>query len=296
MGKALYDASPAARAVFEEVDEALCERLSRRMFDGPAETLALTLNAQPAIMAVSLAAFRVAQDLMGAGFLQRARFVAGHSLGEYSALCAAGVFTLADTARLLRLRGEAMQAAVPAGEGAMAAILGLELPAVEAIAAQAAEGEVCAAANDNAPGQVVVSGHATAVARAIVRAKGAGARRAILLQVSAPFHCALMQPAADAMDAALKTISMQAPFVPLIANVTAAPETGVDSIARLLVAQVTGMVRWRESVGAMADMGVSRMLEFGGGVLTPIVKRCAPDVQGFSIETMAELEAALKAI
>lgn len=290
MGKALADASAAAREVFEEVDDALGQKLSRLMFEGPEDELTLTENAQPAIMAASIAALRVLES-GGVRLADKADYVAGHSLGEYSALCAAGALTLSDTARLLKLRGRAMQAAVPVGEGAMAALLGLDLEAAQAAAAEAAQGEVCSAANDNAPGQVVVSGHKAAVERAIEIAKGKGAKRAILLPVSAPFHCALMQPAAEAMAKALAEADVKAPFVPLVANVTAAPVASPDEIRRLLVEQVTDMVRWRESVSAMAGLGVANFVECGGKVLGPMIKRIEPDATAVSLVTMADIEA-----
>jgi [acyl-carrier-protein] S-malonyltransferase len=294
MGKALKDASPAARHVFEEVDEALGARLSRLMFEGPLDELTLTANAQPAIMAAGIAALRVLEAEGGLRLSGKASAVAGHSLGEYTALAAAGALPLAETARLLRLRGEAMQAAVPAGEGAMAALIGLSFEDVVAVAEEAAKGEVCAAANDNAPGQVVVSGHVEAVARAIAIARARGSRHAVLLPVSAPFHCPLMAPAAEAMAEALEASSLIAPVVPLYTNVTAGPEVAPATIRRLLVAQVTATVRWRESVERMAADGVSRMVEFGGKVLGPMVKRIAPDVANHSVAGMAEVESVLK--
>ena len=291
MGKALADASPAAREVFQEVDDALGQKLSLLMFEGPEDQLTLTENAQPAIMAASIAALRVLEREGGVTLADKADYVAGHSLGEYSALCAAGSLTLAQTARLLKLRGQAMQAAVPVGVGAMAALLGLDLAPAQAAAAEGAEGEVCSAANDNAPGQVVISGHKAAVERAIEIAKTMGAKRGILLPVSAPFHCALMQPAAEAMAKALAEADLRAPFVPLIANVTAAPVAAPDDIRRLLVEQVTGMVRWRESVAAMAGLGVGTFVEFGGKVLGPMIKRIEPDATPVSLVTMADIEA-----
>ncbi len=294
MGRALAAASPAARAVFEEVDEAIGQHLSRLMFDGPEAELTLTANAQPAIMAASLAALAVLECDGGFRLSEKAGLVAGHSLGEYSALAAAGVFSLADTARLLRLRGDAMQAAVPPGDGAMAAILGLDAEAVAHAVAQAAQGEICASANDNAPGQVVISGHRAAVERAIELAKAAGARRAMLLNVSAPFHCALMAPAATAMAGALANTEMQAPLVPLVANVTAAPVTDTADIRRLLVEQVTATVRWRESVEAMAAAGTTHMVECGARVLGPMIKRITPDVHCISITGPEDIEAVLK--
>ena len=293
MGRGLADASPAARAVFQEVDDALGQHLSKLMWDGPEDELTLTANAQPAIMAVSSAALRVLES-GGISLADKAAFVAGHSLGEYTALAAAGSLGLAQTARLLRLRGQSMQAAVPVGEGAMAALLGLGFEAVAAIAEEASQGQVCAAANDNAPGQVVVSGHVDAVARAMALARTRGARHSVLLPVSAPFHCALMQPAADAMAAALAETELRAPHVPLIANVTAAPVTDPDTIRRLLVEQVTGTVRWRESVLAMAELGVTGFVEIGGKVLGPMVRRITPDATMQSAADMAGIEAIAK--
>jgi [acyl-carrier-protein] S-malonyltransferase len=276
MGKALAEAYPAARAVFDEVDDALGERLSALIWDGTQEQLTLTQNAQPALMATSLAALR-ALETEGVT-LDAAAFVAGHSLGEYSALAAAGAFSVADTARLLRIRGRAMQDAVPVGQGAMAALLGLDFAAVQEIAAEAAQGEVCQAANDNDPCQVVVSGHKAAVERAVDLAKARGAKRAMLLPVSAPFHCALMQPAAEVMRAALEEVPMDAPAVPLVANVRAAAVTDPDEIRALLVAQVTGSVRWRESVEYMAAEGVTETWEIGAGkALSGMVRRIARD-------------------
>ena len=294
MGRGLADASPAARAVFQEVDDALGEHLSRLMWEGPEDRLTLTENAQPAIMAVSIAALRVLEVEGMVRLGEKAAFVAGHSLGEYSALAAAGSLGIAETARLLRKRGIAMQAAVPVGEGAMAALLGLGFDAVAAIAAEAARGDVCAAANDNAPGQVVVSGHVEAVARAMALAKVQGARHSVLLPVSAPFHCALMQPAADAMAAALALVDLRAPVVPLIANITAAAVTDPDAIRRLLVEQVTGTVRWRESVLAMAALGVTTFVELGGKVLGPMVRRITPEARMLSAGDMAGVEALAK--
>ncbi|WP_417472040.1 ACP S-malonyltransferase [Leisingera sp.] len=263
MGKALTEAYPAAKAIFDEVDEALGESLSQLIWEGDIETLTLTQNAQPALMATSLAAMR-ALEAEGLG-IEKAAFVAGHSLGEYSALAAAGAISVADTARLLRTRGRAMQSAVPVGEGAMAAILGLDLEAVRAVAEEAAQGEVCQAANDNDPTQVVVSGAKAAVERAAEIAKEKGAKRAVMLPVSAPFHCALMQPAADAMAEALAGVEIKSPAVPLIANVRADAVTDPDEIRKLLVEQVTGSVRWRESVQAMAAKGVTEFWEIGAG-------------------------------
>lgn len=295
MGQALAEASAVARETLEEVDEALSLRLSRLMFEGPEDQLVLTENAQPAIMAAGMAALRVLEREGGIRLPAAAMLVAGHSLGEYTALAAAGALGLADTARLLRLRGQSMQAAVPVGAGAMAAILGLDFATVEALARAASRpGDACAPANDNAPGQVVISGAAAAVERAIALAREAGARRAIPLHVSAPFHCALMAPAAEAMAGALAATRLDAPLVPLVANVTARPETDPARIRGLLVEQVTGLVRWRESVEAMAQGGVDRFVEFGGRVLGPIVKRIAPDASVHSVQTMDDVEAVLK--
>ncbi len=274
MGKTLADSFPVAKAVFDEVDAALGEHLTRVMWDGPVEELTLTANAQPALMAVSLAAMRVLESEAGVDLARDAAFVAGHSLGEYSALAAAGSLSIADAARLLRIRGRAMQEAVPVGEGAMAALLGLDYDQAVAVAAEASQGEVCEAANDNAPGQVVVSGSRAAVERAIEIAKEKGAMKAILLPVSAPFHCRLMAPAAEAMAKALAEVSVRAPVVPLVANVRAAPVTGADEIVRLLVEQVTDTVRWRESMIYMAGAGVNRFVEVGAGkVLSGLVRR-----------------------
>ena len=291
MGRALAEASAVARAVFEEVDDALGQNLSRLMAEGPIEDLTLTENAQPAIMANAVATLRVSGIA-----LDKADFVAGHSLGEYSALCAAEALDLATTARLLKLRGRAMQAAVPVGQGAMAALLGLGLEAAQEVAAEAAQGEVCTVANDNDPGQVVVSGHKAAVERSLEIAKAKGAKRALLLPVSAPFHCPLMQPAADAMAEALAGADLRPPLVPVYANVTAAPATDPAEIRRLLVEQVTGMVRWRESVAAMAEAGVTHFVEFGGKVLSPMVKRIAPDAKTTSVVSMDDIEALVKEI
>lgn len=286
MGKALAEASAEARAVFEEVDEALGQHLFRLMTEGPQDALTLTENAQPAIMANAVATLRASRIDLSA----KADFVAGHSLGEYSALCGAGALDLATTARLLKLRGQAMQAAVPVGEGAMAALLGAGLDTARAVAEEAAEGQVCTVANDNDPTQVVISGHREAVERALEIAKARGARRAILLPVSAPFHCPLMQPAADRMEEALRQARFEAPAVPVYANVTAAPVSDPDDIRRLLVEQVTGMVRWRESVAAMAEAGVTHFVEFGAKVLGPMVKRIAPDAVVTSVVTPDDIE------
>jgi [acyl-carrier-protein] S-malonyltransferase len=295
MGTALAQASNVARDVFREVDEALGQKLSAMMAEGPEDALTLTENAQPAIMAHSVAVLR-ALESAGVSLSRAADFVAGHSLGEYSALCAAGTFDLPTTARLLKLRGQSMQEAVPVGEGAMAALLGLDLPAAQEVAFEAAQGEICTAANDNAPGQVVVSGHRAAVERAVDIAKTKGARRALLLPVSAPFHCPLMAPAAEAMEKALADAEMKAPAVPLYANVTAAPVSDPADIRRLLVEQVTGMVRWRESVAAMAAAGVDHFVELGGKVLGPMVKRIAPEARTTSILSVDDIEALAKEI
>jgi [acyl-carrier-protein] S-malonyltransferase len=274
MGKSLAANFTAARDVFEEVDAALGSKLSTVIFEGPADTLTLTENAQPALMAVSLAAFRVLEKEAGLKLADDAQFVAGHSLGEYSALAAAGAFTVADAARLLQTRGQAMQKAVPVGAGAMAALIGLEFDAASAVAAEASQGEVCQAANDNGAGQVVVSGTKAAVERAVEIAKTKGAKRAMLLPVSAPFHCALMQPAADVMAGALAKVSIKAPSVPVVANVLAKPVREPTDIVRALVAQVTGTVRWRESVAYMASAGVTNFYEVGAGkVLSGLIKR-----------------------
>jgi [acyl-carrier-protein] S-malonyltransferase len=296
MGKALAEASTAARILLQEVDDALSQNLAQLMAEGPEDQLTLTENAQPAIMASSLAVLRVLEQEAGLKLAEKADCVAGHSLGEYSALAAAGAFDIATTARLLKLRGRSMQAAVPVGEGAMAALLGLDVDAAEAVAAEAAQGQVCEAANDNAPGQVVVSGHREAVERALEIAKAHGARRALLLPVSAPFHCALMEPAARAMEQALGEAGMNPPFVPLYANVTAAPVDDPAEIRSLLVAQVTGRVRWRESVAAMAEAGVDHFVELGGKVLGPMVKRIAPDAKTTSVVSIDDVEALVKEI
>ncbi len=292
MGKTLADAFPVARAVFDEVDAALSQKLSALMWEGPAEELTLTANAQPALMAVSLAVVRVLEAEAGLDLKRDAAFVAGHSLGEYSALAAAGTFGIGDAARLLRIRGDAMQKAVPAGQGAMAALLGADLDLARAIAADAAEGEVCEAANDNGGGQVVLSGAKAAIDRAIALAGERGVRRAMLLPVSAPFHCSLMEPAAEAMRAALADVAMQAPVVPVMANVGAAPLSDVAAIRDSLVAQVTGTVRWREGVEAMAAAGVDRFVELGSGkVLAGLVKRIAPTATPLSVGTAEDVSA-----
>ncbi len=292
MGRALAEAYPAAKAVFDEVDAALGEKLSALIWEGDAETLTLTQNAQPALMATSIAALR-ALEAEGVG-VTSAAFVAGHSLGEYSALCAAGSLTLADTARLLRLRGQAMQAAVPVGVGAMAALLGLDFTAAAEVAAEAAQGEVCQAANDNDPAQVVVSGHKGAIERAVEIAKAKGAKRALLLPVSAPFHCALMQPAAEAMAAALAGVTIKAPTVPVVANVRAEAVSDPEVIRRLLVEQVTGSVRWRESVLWMEAQGVTEAWEIGAGkALSGMIKRIAPGIATRAVGTPEDVQAAV---
>jgi [acyl-carrier-protein] S-malonyltransferase len=295
MGKTLAANFPAARQVFEEVDSALGGKLSTTIFEGPADILTLTENAQPALMAVSLAAIRVLQAEAGLDLAREAQFVAGHSLGEYSALAAAGAFTVADAARLLRARGQAMQKSVPVGVGAMAALIGLEFDAASAVAAEAAQAEVCQAANDNGAGQVVVSGNKSAVERAVEIAKKKGAKRAMLLPVSAPFHCSLMQPAADVMAEALVKVPVQRPAVPVVANVLAKPISEPTEIVRALVAQVTGTVRWRESVDFMAGAGVTKFYEVGAGkVLSGLIKRLA---EGASVSAIGSPEdiAAFKA-
>lgn len=293
MGKGLAEAFPAAREVFAEVDAALGQNLSRLMWEGPEADLTLTENAQPALMAVSLAAVRALDSEHGISVAETARFVAGHSLGEYSALAAAGTFGLADTARLLKIRGRAMQQATPVGTGAMAALLGLDFAEAAEVAREAAQGEVCEAANDNAAGQVVVSGHKPAVERAVEIARTRGAKRAVLLPVSAPFHCALMRPAADAMAEALASVPMQAPAVPVIANVTAGPLLEPTAIREALVRQVTGTVRWRECMGFMAAQGVRSFWEIGAGkVLTGLVKRNAPEAAGLALGAPQDLAVA----
>ena len=290
MGRALADSYPAAKAVFQEVDDALGEALSTLIWDGDIADLTLTANAQPALMATSLAAFR-AMEAEGVAITDAA-FVAGHSLGEYSALAAAGSLSISDAAKLLRIRGRAMQAAVPVGEGAMAALLGLDFATASEIAAEAAQGEVCQAANDNDPAQVVVSGHRAAVERAVEIAKTRGARRAMLLPVSAPFHCALMQPAADAMAEALAGVALNAPAVPLVANVRAEAVSDPATIRALLVEQVTGSVRWRESVAWMADQGVTEFWEIGAGkALSGMVKRIAKGSDTRTVGTPEDLAA-----
>jgi len=292
MGKALAEAFPVARRVFDEVDEALGDKLTTVMWDGPAETLTLTENTQPALVAVSLAAMRVLESEAGVDLKRDAAFVAGHSVGEYAALAAAGSLSIADAVRLVRIRGRAMQQAVPVGMGAMAALLGVDFEQAAAIAAEAAQGELVQAANDNGGGQVVVSGHKTAVERAVEVAKAKGVRRAMLLPVSAPFHSALMQPAAEVMAEALGKVTINTPVVPLVANVTAAPVTDPAQIRRGLVEQVTGTVRWRESVAFMAAAGVTHFYEVGSGkVLVGLIKRIADGAAGVSIGTPDDVAA-----
>ena len=291
MGKALAEAFPASRAVFAEVDEALGEKLSTTLWEGPSEKLMLTENAQPGLMAVSLAAVRALETEAGIKLERDAAFVAGHSLGEYSALAAAGSLTVRDAARLLRIRGRAMQRAVPVGVGAMAALLGLDLGTAAAIATEAAQGEVCEAANDNGGGQVVVSGDKAAVERAIEIAKARGAKRALMLPVSAPFHCALMRPAAGAMAEALRGVTIRPPAVPVVCNVTARPVTAPEEIVRRLIEQVTGTVRWRESVTFMAGAGVTSFYELGAGkVLSGLVKRIADTAVGIAVGSPADVK------
>ena len=294
MGVELAAASPAAREVFQEVDDALGQKLFRIMAEGPDDALTLTENAQPAIMAHSIAVLRVLEKEGGISLADKADFVAGHSLGEYSALCAAGAFSLADTARLLKLRGQAMQAAVPVGVGAMCALLGADLAKAQALADAAAEGEVCTVANDNDPGQVVLSGHKAAIERAVAMVKDFEIKRGVILPVSAPFHCPLMQPAADAMAEALSKTPPGPLTVPLYANVTAALASDPAEVQRLLVEQVTGRVRWRESVIALQAAGVEQFVELGGKVLGPMIGRCVNDVSVASVVTMADLEAIAK--
>ncbi|WP_375692193.1 ACP S-malonyltransferase [Bartonella sp. AP4SXKL] len=293
MGKALAEQFIVARMVFEEVDDALGEKLSKIIFEGPADVLTLTANAQPALMAVSMAVIRVMKQL-GLRIEEKVRFVAGHSLGEYSALCAAGTFTLTDTARLLRIRGNAMQAAVAVGEGSMAALIGLEEHIVEEICETVSGEGLCQIANDNGGGQIVISGKAKAVEAAVEIASTKGAKRALLLPVSAPFHSSLMQPAADAMKKALLTVNKMSPIVPLIANVSVAPESNPERITTLLVQQVTGKVRWRETIEWIAANGVDTLFEVGSGkVLTGLTRRINKDIKGVTIGTVDEIESAL---
>jgi [acyl-carrier-protein] S-malonyltransferase len=297
MGKALADAFPAARAVFDEVDDALGEKFSALIWEGPKETLTLTENAQPALMAVSMAVMRVLEREKGFSLADKVKFVAGHSLGEYSALAAAGAFSLADAARLLRLRGLAMQKAVPVGVGAMAALLGVGVDVAEKVAAEASQGDVCQVANDNEPTQVVLSGHKTAIDRVAEIGKKFGVRRAVPLPVSAPFHCTLMQPAADAMAEALANVTVHAPVVPVVANVLAQPISDPEEIKKRLVEQVTGTVRWRECVAVMAADGVTDFYEIGAGkVLAGLVKRTAQSANAMSLGTPADIDAAIAAL
>ena len=292
MGKALADAFAGAREVFQEVDDALSQKLSKIMWEGPESDLLLTENAQPAIMAASIAVARVLEKEMGLNIARHARLVAGHSLGEYSALCAAGAFSLADTARLLKTRGLAMQSAVPLGEGGMTALIGAEIEAAEEVAKEAAAGGgTCVVANDNAPGQVVISGTLDALARAGEIAKAKGIKRALPLPVSAPFHCPLMQPAADKMAEALAAVTIRPLAVPVLANVTAAEASDPEAVRRLLVEQVTGRVRWRESILALRSLGVDTTIEFGNKVLTGMVKRIDKDLATITLEAPADLEA-----
>lgn len=303
MGKDLAEAFPVARMLFEEVDEALGQNLTRIMFEGPEEEITLTENTQPALMAVSMAVVRVLESEGGFSLSDKADFVAGHSLGEYSALAAVGAFDLADAARLLKKRGQAMQQAVPVGQGAMAALLGIDYEVAAEIAVEAAkdpvsgDSQVCAAANDNAPGQVVVSGHKEAVERAVALASERGAKRAVMLPVSAPFHCALMAPAADVMSEALAEVVINPPAVELIANVTAAPVCDPEAMRRLLVEQVTGTVRWRESVLAIKELGVSTLVELGAGkVLSGLVRRIDRDLTGQAINGPGDIESFLQSL
>jgi len=295
MGQALAESSAHAKEVFQEVDDALNQHLSKLMWEGPIEDLTLTENTQPALMAVSVAAMRVLEKDGGLDLAAKAKFVAGHSLGEYSALAIAGVFTLSDTAKLLKLRGQAMQRAVPVGEGAMAAVLGLELEDARALAEEAAQGDVCTAANDNAPGQIVLSGSKAAIERAVVLAKEKGAKRSMLLPVSAPFHCALMEPAEREMEEALANVAMSVPSVPLVANVTASQVADPEEIRKLLVQQVTGAVRWRESVLYMGEQGVGTLVEVGAGkVLTGMARRINRDLSTHSVQGPDDIEALLQ--
>ena len=292
MGKELAENMPVAAQVFEEINDALGQNLSGLMFEGPQDELTLTHNAQPALMASSIAVMRVLEKDFDVKLGDVAAYVAGHSLGEYSALTASGALSLTDTARLLKLRGEAMQRAVPVGIGAMAALLGLNFDVAVEVAAEAAQGEVCTAANDNADGQVVISGHKAAVERAIIIAKEKGAKRGILLPVSAPFHCSLMQSAADEMAEALAETVISAPIVPVIVNVTAVPESDPENIRKYLVEQVTGRVRWRESILKMNELGVEHLVEAGTGkVLSGMVRRICRDIKGVSLQSPADLEA-----
>ncbi len=297
MGKEIYDAFPLAREVFEEVNDALNQKLSKIMFEGPEGDILLTENAQPALMAVSIATQRVLEKESGRSLKDMATHVAGHSLGEYSALCAAGTFSVSDTARLLKIRGQAMQQAVPQGEGAMAALMPASVELANESCEKAAQGQVCVVANDNSEGQVVISGHKEAVERAVELAAEAGAKRSTLLKVSAPFHCPLMQPAADRMAEALDAVQMQAPCVPLIANVTAKPTQSADEIKSLLVAQVTGQVRWRETVLSMQGLNVDQLVEIGTGkVLCGLAKRIDKTLALQSINTPTDMETFIESL
>ncbi|MBX9861337.1 MAG: ACP S-malonyltransferase [Hyphomicrobium sp.] len=295
MGRELAENFPVAREVFDEVDDALGQKLSAIMWEGPKDTLTLTENAQPALMAVSMAVMRVLERERGIKLADKAKFVAGHSLGEYSALAAAGAFSLADTARLLKLRGKAMQAAVPVGQGAMVALLGVGIDVARTVAAEAAQGDVCQVANDNEPTQVVLSGSKVAIDRVADIGKPHGVRRAVLLPVSAPFHCALMQPAAEAMAAALAEVAINKPVVPVVANVVASAVSDPDEIRKLLVEQVTGTVRWRECVGYLAANGVTDVFEIGSGkVLAGLAKRIEKSLEAMSLGTPADIDAAIE--
>ena len=297
IGKELCGAFQTAKDVFQEIDDALSQKLSTLMFEGSDADLKLTENTQPALMAVSMAVIRVLEKDGGKKLTDLASYVAGHSLGEYAALCAAGTFTIADTARLLRKRGSAMQAAVPVGVGSMAALLGVDMTQAAEVAAEAAQGQVCAAANDNAVGQVVISGHKEAIERAVAIAATKGFKRSVILPVSAPFHCSLMQPAADAMQEALAQVKMNAPVVPVIANVTASEQTDVNEIRTLLVAQVTGAVRWRESMLYLKEKGIEGAIEAGSGtVLAGLMKRIDKEIQVASLHTPQDIEAFLKTV
>lgn len=295
MGRELAENFPVAREVFDEVDDALGQKLSAIMWEGPKDTLTLTENAQPALMAVSMAVMRVLERERGIKLADKAKFVAGHSLGEYSALAAAGAFSLADTARLLKLRGKAMQAAVPVGQGAMVALLGVGIDVARTVAAEAAQGDVCQVANDNEPTQVVLSGSKIAIDRVADIGKPHGVRRAVLLPVSAPFHCALMQPAAEAMATALAEVAINKPVVPVVANVVASAVSDPDEIRKLLVEQVTGTVRWRECVGYLAANGVTDVFEIGSGkVLAGLAKRIEKSLEAMSLGTPADIDAAIE--
>jgi [acyl-carrier-protein] S-malonyltransferase len=294
MGRDVYDAYLCARDVFQEVDETLKQNLTKIIFEGPEEALVLTENAQPALMTVSMAFMRVLEKEGGLDLPRVVSYVAGHSLGQYSALCAVGALSLADTARLLKIRGQAMQRAVPVGEGAMAALLGLDMAEVEKVVGEAAQGQVCEIANDNSPGQVVISGHKDAIERAVKLSKDHGAKRSLLLNVSAPFHCALMQPAQERMEEALSEVKLQDPSVPVIDNVCAEPIQNGDKLRALLIQQVTGRVRWRESITRMAELGVNTTIEVGAGkVLTGLVSRIAPAIEAFALNTPHDIDAFL---